>query len=223
VTVQERALIAEFQAFAALAAHQLGEALALMRGGAGALDEQRERFGGGADEAFSALEAGGERAQRFVDDLLDLVAAGREPPEGPPASLEAAMRAASDELDLPLRRAGTAVVVGALPESVLTARVAQRLFVHLLRSALAAGARAIEVAAVDAGDRATLTLTDDGTPPREQTEPLELFARPRGRGPLVGAGVSLIVARRLVERADGVIEVARSEGTSVAITLPTGR
>ena len=60
-------------AFAALAAHQLGEAIALMRGAAAVLELAHGGAGAGEQDAVRALNAGGERAQRYVDDLLDVV------------------------------------------------------------------------------------------------------------------------------------------------------
>ena len=71
-----------------------------------------------------------------------------------------------------------------------------RLFVHLLRSALAAGATRLGVTGRVAGDAAVVELFDNGTPPETgphpPANPFEPFARPRGRGPLVGAGVLFV-------------------------------
>jgi signal transduction histidine kinase len=214
---------AAFEAYAALAAHQLGEAVALVRGAASVLDGQRDRLGPGADDALRALAAGTERAQRYVDDLLDLVRVTNEPAEAASADLGAAFAAAQAELELPLRRGGARVTqrdLAATP-APLSRGEAERLFVHLLRSALAAGAHRVHAAAERDGEALVVQIADDGDPPRAGADPFEPFGRPRGRGPLVGAGVSLVVCRRIAERRGGSVSLEAADGpVVVTIRLP---
>jgi signal transduction histidine kinase len=210
------------EAFAALGAHQLGEAVALVRGAATVLDGQQRRLGPAGEDALRALRAGADRAQRFVDDLLDLTRASAETVEGSRTRLDGALDAALAELERPLALAGVRVDRGALPEAPLERLDAERLFVHLLRSAVAAGASSVGIAAEDAPGGARIEVVDDGAPPHDGSAPFEPFARPRGSGLLVGAGVSLVVCRALVERAGGSIELdVRDDGaTAVTIQLP---
>jgi signal transduction histidine kinase len=211
------------EAFAALAAHQLGEAIALMRGGASVLESQQGSLGPGGQDALRALTAGGDRAQRYVDDLLDVVRAAGEPVEHVAVDLQSAFEAALAELEVHLHRVPVEVQRGdPLPPAVFEAGAARRLFVHLVRSALAAGATRLGVTGRIEGDDAVVELFDDGTPAREGTHPFEPFARPRGQGPLVGAGVSLPVCRRMVRRAGGRIGMeVRSDGaTIITVELP---
>jgi signal transduction histidine kinase len=214
------------EAFAALAAHQLGEAIALMRGAAAVLELQAGGMGPGGQDALRALNAGGDRAQRYVDDLLDVVRAGTEPDTGdmPGADLDAAFDAAAAEVEVFLHRIPVDVQREPLPRAAIEPRAAQRLFVHLLRNALAAGATRLGVTGTSAGPggEATVQLFDNGAPAREGTQPFEPFARPRGRGPLVGAGVSLPVCRRLVARHGGRIamDVREDGATIVTVELP---
>jgi two-component system sensor histidine kinase ChiS len=65
-----------------------------------------------------------------------------------------------------------------------------------------------------------VALRDDGTPAGD--DPFAPFARARGRGPLVGAGVGLTVSRRLVELHGGTITLGQDAGgrTVVTFTLP---
>jgi signal transduction histidine kinase len=228
MTPEEPALVAQdgLEAFAALAAHQLGEAIALMRGAAAVLELQTGTLGTGGQDALRALNAGGDRAQRYIDDLLDVVRVAPEPdPEGPvPAvELDAAFDAASTELDTFLLRVPVHVQREPLPRVALDPREGQRLFVHLLRSALAAGATRLGVTGRATGDHEVVVeLFDNGTPAREGTTPFAPFAQPRGRGPLIGAGVSLAVCRRIVERRGGRIamEVRADGATIVTVELP---
>lgn len=212
--------------FAALAAHQLGEAIALMRGAAVVLEQQAgSNLGPGGQDALRALNAGGDRAQRYVDDLLDVVRATSEPEDAAVTALDAAFDAAAGDLKVFLDRTPVQVQREPLPHAVLPPRDAQRVFTHLLRSALSAGASRLGVTGRLEGGEAVIDLYDNGTPVRQADPPMhpfEPFARPRGRGPLVGAGVSLPLARRLVERAGGRIamEVRADGATIVTVELP---
>lgn len=222
---EEPALAAQegLEAFAALAAHQLGEAVALMRGAASVLDNQQGALGAGGQDALRALHAGGDRAQRYVDDLLDVVRAAADPvPVTAATALDPAFDAAAADLAAALARPPVHLQREPLPAAAIDAGDARRLFDHLLRSALAAGASRLGLTGRVEGDEAVVELFDDGTPGAAGPQAFAPFARPRGRGPLVGAGVSLAVARRLVERAGGRIAMeVRSDGaTIITVELP---
>jgi signal transduction histidine kinase len=210
---------ADLDAFAAQAAHQLGEAVALLRGYLVVLEPRGERDPE-LGEAVRGLSAGTERAQRFVDDLLDLAAAGRTAPVVELFALDEALGAAQRRLAVELGDAAVEVRAGALPVVRADRGLVARLLVHLLRVALAAGARNVEVQGSDEGATVRVELRDDGTP--ASGDPFAPFARARGRGPLVGAAVGLTVCRRLVEAHGGTIALAQDDDgtTLVTFTLP---
>jgi signal transduction histidine kinase len=206
--------------FAALAAHQLGEAIALMRGAAAVLEQQTGgNLGTGGQEALRALHAGGDRAQRYVDDLLDVVRAAGALEDPATCDLDAPFDAAVADLQSFMDRVPVHLEREPLPSAVVAPRDAQRVFAHLLRAALSAGATRLGVTGRVEGDDAIVELFDNGTPAREGTRPFEPFGRPRGRGPLVGAGVSLPLVRRLVERANGRIDMQVREDGATVVTL----
>ena len=132
----------------------------------------------------AGLSAGTERAQRFVDDLLDLAAAGRTEPAAELVALDEALDAARRRLAGELRTPRAEVRAGALPVVRADRELVARLLVHLLRVALAAGARNVEVEAAEEDGIVRVELRDDGTP--ASGDPFAPFARARGRGPLVG-------------------------------------
>jgi signal transduction histidine kinase len=210
---------AMLDAYAAQAGHQLGEAVALLRGYLVVL-EQRDERDPELDDAVRGLSAGTERAQRFVDDLLDLAAAGRAEPAAELVSLEEAVETARRRLARELQDAGAEVRAGSLPLVRADRELVARLLAHLLRVALAAGARAVEVEAAEEDGIVRVAVRDDGTPAGD--DPFAPFARARGRGPLVGAGVGLTVSRRLVELHGGTITLGQEPGgaTLVTFTLP---
>jgi signal transduction histidine kinase len=210
---------ADLDAYAAQAAHQLGEAVALLRGYLVVLEQRGERDPELGD-ALRGLSAGTERAQRFVDDLLDLAAAGRTEPVAELVALDEALGAARRRLAGELGDAAVEVRAADLPVVRADRELVARLLVHLLRVALAAGARSIEVQGIEEDGVVRGEMRDDGTP--ASGEPFVPFARARGRGPLVGAGVGLTVSRRLVELHGGTIALAQDDDgtTLVTFTLP---
>jgi len=217
----DRAAATQLEAYAAFAAHQLGEALALVRGGAGVLSDRRDRLPASDVDALGALEAGIVRSQRFVDDLLDYVAAGR-PGESAAVALDGVVDAACSALDRELARRRPTVVRHPLPAVVITPDGARRIVVHLLRGALAAGAGHIEISGGRVGPSARLCVTDDGTAPEDVGAAVALFGHARGRGPLVGAGLSLLIARRSAEAVGGTLALHAEPGqdTTITVTLP---
>jgi signal transduction histidine kinase len=212
---------ADLDAYAAQAAHQLGEAVALLRGYLSLLEPRGE-----ADAELGAvvrgMSAGAERAQRFVDDLLDLAASGRGALAVGPVPLGEALGAARIRLADDLRDAGADLRSKPLPVVRGDRELIVRLLCHLLRAGLAAGATAIEVAGTHEDGLVRVEVRDDGAP--ASGDPFAPFARARGRGPLVGAGVGLTVSRRIVELHGGAIAIDESAagGAISSFTLPAG-
>ena len=212
---------ADLDAYAAQAAHQLGEAVALLRGYLVVLEQRGERDPE-LEDALRGLGAGTERAQRFVDDLLDLAASGRAEPASERVALDEALAIARQRLAVELADAAAEVhVAGTLPVARADRELVARLLTHLLRVSLSAGARTVEVEGDVVDGMVRVELRDDGTQPTG--EPFAPFAKARGRGPLVGAGVGLTVSRRIVERHGGTIALHRDDdgATAVTFTLPS--
>jgi signal transduction histidine kinase len=211
---------ADLDAYAAQAAHQLGEAVALLRGYLAML-QARGQSDAELDAAVRGMSAGTERAQRFVDDLLDLAATARGSERMTVVCLEDAFAAARRRLDDELHDAGADVRCRALPEVWADRDLLVRLLCHLLRTALAAGAKRIDVEAMPEDGMVRVEVRDDGAP--AMGDPFVAFGRARGRGPLVGAGVGLTISRRIVEHHGGTITLDQdAAGATVStFTLPT--
>jgi signal transduction histidine kinase len=210
---------ADLDAYAAQAAHQLGEAVALMRGYL-ALLEPRGKADAELGTVVRGMSAGAERAQRFVDDLLDLAASGRGTLAVGPVPLGEALGAARIRLADDLLEAGAELRSKPLPVVRGDRELIVRLLCHLVRAALAAGATAIDVEGSHDDGLVRVEMRDDGEP--ASGEPFAPFARARGRGPLVGAGVGLTVSRRIVELHGGTIAIDESAdgGAISSFTLP---
>jgi CheY-like chemotaxis protein len=212
----------ELDEFATRGAHQVGEALALLRGAALSLEALHDPA---VEEALNALRASAERAGRYADDLLDVVAAGRgpDPRGGRGSDLSRALVAATERLGPDLARAGAKVTAGELGAVALEPGPAERLLTHAVRAALAAGARSVEVTAGRDGDVVRVEVGDDAAPPGS-ADAFDAFGPPRGRGALVGAGVSLTTCARIVRGHGGEIALAPRPGggTVLRFTLPAG-
>jgi chemotaxis family two-component system sensor kinase Cph1 len=214
-------------AFAARTAHTLGAGVGVAGGYASLL---REQHAGQLDaegiEALGALEGGLGRLRLVVEDLLELSGlAARELRVGP-VDTAAAVAAATAGLRAPLRAARVELEVGALPALVGDPALVERLFHHLIRGAVAAIGRGPGVVAVTGrrhGAEVHLEVADDGAPlgPDGAEGLFAPVATPRGGGPLVGAGVSMAICRRIAERHGGSVSARAGEraGATVVVVL----
>jgi signal transduction histidine kinase len=138
-----------------------------------------------------------------------------------------AARAAAAGLEAPLREGGVEVDIATLPDVVADGALLERLFHHLLRSALAGigtGPGRIAISGVRRAAAARIEVRDDGpgldlAAARALFEP---FGAPRGNGPIVGAGVSMTICRRIAERHGGSIwaHSGRRDGCTIVVVLP---
>jgi signal transduction histidine kinase len=208
--------------YAAVAAHQLGEVVALVRGASTMLDTRREQLGPVGGDALRAIASAADRGQRFIDDLLELARVGTNDLGVPGADLAEALAEACVALDVASRRPAVRVTYRGPPATAaLGPHEARRILVHLLRVALAAGARRLHVVSESSEGVETIEIADDGLPPPPGADPLQPFSGVRGLGPLVGAGVGLAICRRIVERRGGVLELTPgADATIVTIRLP---
>src|SRR5262249_23281448 len=150
-------------AYAAQAAHQLGEAVALLRGYLVVLEQRGERDPD-LEDALRGLGAGTARAQRFVDDLLDLAASRPAAPASARVALARPRDRARARLARELADAAARIHAQPLPVVLADRELVARLLVHLLRVALSAGARTIALEGEVDDALAVVRVSDDGTP-----------------------------------------------------------
>jgi signal transduction histidine kinase len=65
----------------------------------------------------------------------------------------------------------------------------------------------------------TVEMLDDGAPAPPSADPFAAFSGPRGRGPLLGAGVSLAICARIVRRHGGDITTATRPDGATLVTI----
>jgi signal transduction histidine kinase len=93
-----------------------------------------------------------------------------------------------------------------------------------VRPALASGATRVELAGARDDHGTTVVVADDGAAPADGAleRLFEPFSRARGSGPYIGAGVSLVICRRIIERHGGALaaEVGDDGRLALSFTLP---
>jgi signal transduction histidine kinase len=217
-------------AYVRFAAHQLGEGVRIVTGWAEALEEEYGRdLTGAGRHALDAIVSGGRRLQQFVDDLLQLAALAHDDADETRREvvLDDVLAAAVTELVDEWHTAGARLRGMVKPHVVIgNRRSLELLFQQLLRGALAArsGALVVTVASVEEGPWVRVDVQDNGlaVSAEEARDAFLPLAPPRGRGPLLGAGVGPLICRRVVERHGGRIwaEPGESAGMVIHFTLP---
>jgi two-component system OmpR family sensor kinase len=201
----ERARDAE-RRFLADASHELRTPLTALRGNVAHLARH-----GATPELVADLEADAERLARLADDLL---AVSREESAGPPAEpvrLDGlARRFTAADVDLRLE---PAIVLG--DEPALERAVSN--LVENARSHGPVGGR-IRLSVAAQGERATLSVEDDGPGPGSAEHAFERFWRGSPDG--AGSGLGLAIVRATAERHGGRARVA---GSRFTIDLPAFR
>ena len=204
----ERARDAE-RRFVGDASHELRTPLTALRGNISYLARH------GPDDAVLAdLERDAARLSELLDDLLALAREdAASPPHGEPVDLaEVAAEAAATDPRARAEADGPVVVLG---ERDALERAAG----NLVRNAHRHGRGAITVTARRNGNRALLTVTDegDGLTPEQAEHAFERFWRgPSAAGE--GSGLGLAIVRAIAERHGGRVTV---EGPRFTIELPS--
>ncbi len=187
------------------ASHELRTPLTALRGNISYLARH------GADDALLAdLEADAARLSELLDDLLALAREDAAAPAGgEPVDLAEVARAAADP----------GAKLDARPVTVLGERATlERAAGNLVRNARRHGRGTVTIVTRRDGDRALLTVADEGPglSPEEAGQAFERFWRgPSARGD--GSGLGLAIVRAIAERHGGRVRV---DGAAFTIDLP---
>jgi signal transduction histidine kinase len=197
----ERAREAE-QRFVGDASHELRTPLTALRGNLAYATRH------GADpEVLADIEADAARLGVLLEDLLALAREDAAAPvRGEPVDLaELAREAAADEVS----GDDHVIVVGERP-------ALERAVGNLVRNARKHGQGRTTIAVERDGDRARLTVADDGPGPAEPERVFDRF----WRGPTGGSGLGLAIVKAIAERHGGSATV---QGSRFVIELPASQ
>ncbi|WP_293483671.1 HAMP domain-containing sensor histidine kinase [Phenylobacterium sp.] len=207
--------------FAAAVSHEFKTPLAGITGAVELLQDHFETMSPVERRRFLANIAGdSERLSQLVTRLLDLARADMALPESGVVS----------EVGDPLRRAadaqageGFSVTLDTPPDAPLVAAPATTLetvVTILLQNARQAGATVATVRVSAEGERAVVTVSDDGpgVPAADRERLFEpFFTSRRAQG---GTGLGLPIARSLLAASHGGVELVDGPGATFRVTLP---
>jgi signal transduction histidine kinase len=193
----ERARASE-QRFVGDASHELRTPLTALRGNLAYATKH------GADpEVLADIEADAARLGVLLDDLLALAREdAAAPARGEPVDLaELAREADADDI-----RVEPAIVQG-------ERAALERAITNLVANARRHGEGRVAITVQQNGDRARLTVSDEGPGPEDPDHAFERF----WRGPTGGSGLGLAIVRAIAERHGGTVTV---DGSRFVIDLP---
>lgn len=182
-------------------------------------------------EIAQAIRAESMRTNTLVSNLLDMarLQEGHVQLKREWQPLEEVVGAALQSLAGPLAQHEVHVDLPAdLPLLEFDSVLMERVLCNLLENAAKytpPGSR-IEIAAHSEGDRATITVTDNGPglPPGKEESLFEKFTRGQDESPVAGVGHGLAIVRAIVEAHKGTVRAENrlEGGARFIITLPAG-
>jgi signal transduction histidine kinase len=219
---------AELEQFAYIASHDLQEPLRMVASYCQLLQRRyKGKLDADADEFIGYAVEGAGRMQRMINDLLNYSRVGRRGGQFEAVAMRDIVDGVLKNLELAIRDAGAAIVVGDLPtvhgDRTLLHQLLQNLVGNALKFRRDAPVR-VEVSAERDGDLWRFRVADDGI--GIDAEYLEriflIFQRLHERGKYPGTGIGLAVCKKVVEHHGGRIwvESTPGQGSTFIFTLP---
>ena len=221
------------EAFAYSISHDLRAPLRGIQGFAQALlEDYGDRLDATGHDYSRRIAAAANRMDQLIQDILAYSRLSRADLELAPVSLEAAIREAQAEVDLPLRqRGGEIAVEGPFPRVHAHRPTLVQVLTNLLSNAIVyvvpGTPPRIRVRAEDRGGRTRVWVEDEGIgiAPEHQERIFHVFERLHGSETYPGTGIGLAIVRKGIERMGGTagVESAPGAGSRFWIELPEDR
>lgn len=218
----------ELQQFAYVASHDMQEPLRTVSGAMRRLSRRYQgRLDAEADEYIRFALEGTERMQRLIEDLLTYSRVGTRGVAPAEVDANAALRVALGSLRSAIEAAGATIEAADLPRVVADDSQLAQLFQNLVGNAIKFHGSAPPVVRITArreGAMVRFAVADNGIgiDPRFRERIFVIFQRLHTREAYPGTGIGLAVAKKIVERHGGTIEVesAVGAGSTFVFTLP---
>lgn len=220
------------EAFAYSISHDLRAPLRGIQGFAQALlEDYGDRLDGTGHDYARRIAGAAERMDQLIQDILDYSRLSRADIELAPVSLEAALREARAEVELPLRqRGGEMSLEGPFPWVRAHRSTLVQVLTNLLSNAVlyvAPGtAPRIRVRTEERGDRWVRLWIEDqgiGIAPEHQERIFDVFERLHGSETYPGTGIGLAIVRKGVERMGGSAGVESEPGAGSRFWIELAR
>ena len=220
---------ADLEQFAYVASHDLSSPLRSVAGFSQMLAKRyRGRLDAEADTWIGYVEQGVGRMQRVIDDLLLYSRVDREETRPEPVDLEEVLDEVRRSLGPQLEESGGELTHGPLPVVLAEHTHMLQVLQNLVGNALTYVAPGVEphvdVAARREGGRVRISVTDNGLgiDPEHVDRIFKMFQRLHAEDEHPGTGIGLAIAKKIVERYGGQIEVtaAPGGGSTFGFTVP---
>jgi PAS domain S-box-containing protein len=220
--------------FVALVSHELRAPLTNMVGSIELLRHDASRMPEGAQRTLGVLATQTARLQRLVETVLDVsrLDAGELPLTLGPAPIDVAVRQALEMFAGETHAPIDVAIEPGLPFAWADETYLTQVIANVIENAIKYGAPPIVVRARSRPPDIEISVTDagPGIAPPERERLFEAFFRGADSGVARGYGLGMYLARRLLERQGGSIEVdspahedAARPGARFTITLPAAR
>lgn len=220
---------AELERFAYVASHDLQEPLRKIIGFTELLRDRYEARDEEEREFREYVVESAHRLQRLIKDLLAYSRAGRRELAAGPVDMDQVIDDVMSDLELAIEDAGATVEVRDLPAVRGDADQLREVFQNLVSNALKYAAverpPRIEITGQVEPPHARIVVADNGigVAPEHRQEIFEVFRRLHPAHAYGGTGLGLALAKRIIERHGGTIQVRDSplgHGIAVDVLLP---
>lgn len=219
----------EFQNFVYLVSHDLQAPFRSIIGFSRLIMEnEAERLDARGQKHFAMVMKGGEKGQAMVDGLLQYSRVYTQAARPEKVDMNAVLRQALQALEPEIRLSGLTLEAGKLPTLLADKDQVHKLFICLLDNAMKFRredvAPSVTITAENKSDEWWFSVTDNGIGIEHGAgeKVFEVFRRLHTEQEYPGIGMGLALARRIVERHGGNIEISPeiTAGTRVVFTLP---
>jgi light-regulated signal transduction histidine kinase (bacteriophytochrome) len=210
---------AELEQFAHSASHDLQEPIRMITSYLKLLENNFQcDLPNKARQYLSTAITGARRMQKLVQDVLAFCRFDRDPdfPLAPQSSA-AAVQAAIENLECPIKEAGAQVEITTLPEVPIEQERLIRVFQNLIGNAVKYRSEqppVVRISAVRVGVGWKFSVKDNGIgiASHDQQRIFSLFERLHGSEIVSGSGIGLATCKKIVEKVGGSIWVESESG-----------
>jgi len=219
----------DLEQFAYIASHDLQEPLRAVSGCVQILQRRyQSQLDARADEFIKHAVDGTTRMQTLIDDLLKYSRVGRQQHERKTIDVAQALQAATQNLQVALREAGTQLETGGFPEALEIPFEFVMLFQNLLANAIKFRKPDIQHKIVmrceKGADCWSFSVADNGIgiDSRHFERIFDIFQRLHPISKYPGTGIGLALCKRIVEMHGGkiAVESVPDQGATFTFTLP---